>query len=153
MNGGKTLTLHSQNQKRENMLKKILSISGKGGLFKLISHNNNVIIVESLADGKRFPSYPRDKVVSLNDIAMFTETTDIPLREVLKKMFALENGGKSPVDPKADGSVLREYMAKILPDFDKERVHNGDIKKLIQWYNLLVESGNTNFEEEEEKKS
>ena len=135
------------------MLKKILSISGKSGLYKLISHNNNVIVVESLEDGKRFPSYPRDRVVSLNDITMFTETDDIALRLVLKKVFEKENGGVASVDPKADGSVLSDYFAEIVPDFDRERVHNSDIKKLIQWYNLLVKSGNTNFDEEDEKNS
>jgi len=135
------------------MLKSILSIAGKGGLYKLISHNGNIIIVESLTDGKRFPSYPRDKVVSLNDIAMFTETDDIALRVVLKTMLELENGGLCSVDPKADGAVLRDYFSKVLPNFDRERVHNGDIKKLIQWYNILVNSGNTNFEEEIEKNS
>ena len=135
------------------MLKKILSIAGKSGLYKLISHNGNVIIVESLEDGKRFPSYPRDKVVSLNDITMFTENDDIALRKVLKTMFEKENGGASSVDPKADGSVLRDYFGEIVPDFDRDRVHNSDIKKLIQWYNLLVKSGNTNFDEEDEKKS
>ncbi|MCQ2344195.1 MAG: DUF5606 domain-containing protein [Paludibacteraceae bacterium] len=135
------------------MLKKILAITGKSGLYKLISHNNNVVIVESLETGKRFPSYPSDKIVSLNDVSMFTETDDIALREVLKMMFDLEKGAVCSVDPKADGSVLREYFAKVLPNFDRDRVHNSDIKKLIQWYNLLVKSDNTNFEEEEEKKS
>lgn len=135
------------------MLKSILSIAGKGGLFKLITHNGNIIIVESLVDGKRFPSYARDKVVSLNDIAMFTETDDIPLRDVLKTMLELEKGGLCSCDPKADGATLREYFSKVLPNFDRDRVHNGDIKKLIQWYNILVNSGNTNFEEETEKKS
>ncbi|MBQ0007336.1 MAG: DUF5606 domain-containing protein [bacterium] len=135
------------------MLKKILSIAGKSGLYKMITHNNNVIVVESLEDGKRFPSYPRDKVVSLNDISMFTETDDIALRDVLKKLLELENGKVASVNPKADGSVLREYFAKVLPNFDRDRVHNSDIKKLIQWYNLLVKSGNVNFDEEDEKKS
>lgn len=135
------------------MLKPILSISGKGGLFKLVSHNGNIIIVESLVDGKRFPSYSRDKVVSLNDIAMFTETDDIPLRDVLKMMFDLEKGAECSVDFKADGSVLRDYFSKVLPNFDRERVHNGDIKKLIQWYNILVKAGFTHFEEETEKNS
>ena len=135
------------------MLKTILSIAGKGGLYKLISHNGNIIIVESLVDGKRFPSYPRDKVVSLNDIAMFTETDDVALRIVLKTMFDYEKGGECSVDPKADGSVLRDYFSKILPNFDRDRVHNGDIKKLIQWYNILVKSGNTDFEEKNEENS
>lgn len=145
--------MHRKYNKQIIMLKKILAITGKSGLYKLISHNNNVVIVESLETGKRFPSYPSDKIVSLNDVSMFTETDDIALREVLKMMFDLEKGAVCSVDPKADGSVLREYFAKVLPNFDRDRVHNSDIKKLIQWYNLLVKSDNTNFEEEEEKKS
>ena len=131
------------------MLRTILSISGKPGLFKLISRNNSILIVESLVDGKRFPSYPRDRVVALADVAMYTETDEVPLRQVLKTMQEFEKGVAS-CDPKADGSVLRDYFAQILPDFDRDRVHNSDIKKLIQWYNLLVQSGNTDFEEKKE---
>lgn len=135
------------------MLKKILSISGKPGLFKLVSNSKNIIIVESLTDGKRFPSYARDKVVSLGDIAMYTETEDVPLREVLAKVKELENGLVASVDPKADASILREWFAKVLPDFDRERVYSSDIKKLVQWYNLLVTSGNDDFSEAETKKT
>lgn len=135
------------------MLKKILTISGRSGLYKLISHNNkNVLIVESLIDGKRTATYARDKVVSLNDITMFTETDDIPLRDVMKKMLEMEQGAAASCAPGADGSQLREYFGRVVPDFDRDRVHNSDIKKLIQWYNILVASGNVNFDEEEEKK-
>lgn len=134
------------------MLKKILSISGHSGLYKLIAHNNkNVIIVESLEDGKRMATYPRDKVVSLGDITMFTETDDIALGDVLKKMLEAEKGAAASCAPTADGAQLRDYFATIVPDFDRDRVHNSDIKKLIIWYNLLVKSGNTNFDEEAEK--
>lgn len=135
------------------MLKTILSISGKPGLFKLVSNSKNIIIVESLTDGKRFPSYARDKVVSLGDIAMYTETEDVPLREVLAKVKELEKGAVASVDPKADASVLREWFAKVLPDFDRDRVYASDIKKLVQWYNLLVTSGNDDFSEEEAEKN
>ena len=130
------------------MLRTILSISGKPGLFKLISRNNSILIVESLVDGKRFPSYPRDRVVALADVAMYTETDEVPLRQVLKTMQEFEKGAVASCDPKADGSVLRDYFAQILPDFDRD--NNSDIKKLIQWYNLLVQSGNTDFEEKKE---
>ena len=132
------------------MLKSILSISGKPGLFKLVSGAKNMIIVESLVDSKRFPSHQRDKVISLADIAMYTETTEVPLREVLEKVKALENGAEASVDPKAEPAVLREWFAKVLPDFDRDRVYPTDIKKLIQWYNLLVKSGNDDFSEKEE---
>lgn len=127
------------------MLKSILSISGKPGLFKLISHSKNMLIVESLADGKRFPSHQRDRVISLGDIAMYTETDEVPLRDVLNKLKELENGAKCSVDPKADPDTLREFFAKVLPDFDRDRVYPSDIKKLIQWYNLLIASGNDDF--------
>ena len=133
------------------MLKSILSISGKPGLFKLVSGAKNMIIVESLVDGKRFPSHQRDKVISLADIAMYTETTEVPLREVLEKVKALENGAEASVDPKAEPAVLREWFAKVLPDFDRDRVYPTDIKKLVQWYNLLVKSGNDDFSEKTEE--
>ena len=133
------------------MLKSILSISGKPGLFKLVSGAKNMIIVESLVDGKRFPSHQRDKVISLADIAMYTETTEVPLREVLESVKKLENGAEVSVDPKAEPAVLREWFAKVLPDFDRDRVYPTDIKKLVQWYNLLVKSGNDDFSEKEEE--
>ena len=133
------------------MLKSILSISGKPGLFKLVSGAKNMIIVESLVDGKRFPSHQRDKVISLADIAMYTETTEVPLREVLESVKKLENGAEASVDPKAEPAVLREWFAKVLPDFDRDRVYPTDIKKLVQWYNLLVKSGNDDFSEKEEE--
>lgn len=135
------------------MLKTILSISGKPGLFKLVSNSKNMIVVESLADGKRFPSYARDKVVSLGDIAMYTETDDVPLREVLAKVKELENGAVASVNPKADAATLREWFAKVLPDFDRDRVYPSDIKKLVQWYNLLITSGNSDFTEPEQKEA
>ena len=133
------------------MLKSILSISGKPGLFKLVSGAKNMIIVESLVDVKRLPSHQRDKVISLADIAMYTETTEVPLREVLEKVKALENGAEASVDPKAEPKLLREWFAKVLPDFDRDRVYPTDIKKLVQWYNLLVKSGNDDFSEKTEE--
>lgn len=133
------------------MLKKILSISGKPGLFKLVSNSKNMIVVESLVDGKRFPTYSRDKIVSLGDIAMYTETEEVALRQVLQNIKEMENGAKASVSPKSDAAILREYLAKVLPDFDRERVYPTDIKKLIQWYNILIESGNDDFSEEKEE--
>ncbi|MGM9804895.1 MAG: DUF5606 domain-containing protein [Candidatus Aphodosoma sp.] len=127
------------------MLKSILSISGKPGLFKLVSHSKNMLVVESLTDGKRFPSHQRDRVISLGDIAMYTETAEVPLHEVLSKLKELENGAVCAVDPKSSPDTLRDFFAKVLPDFDRDRVHPSDIKKLIQWYNLLITSGNDDF--------
>lgn len=134
------------------MLKTILSISGKPGLFKLISQSKNMIIVESLVDGKRSPSYSSDKVVSLADIAMFTETAEVPLREVLESVKVKENGQKVSIDPKASPEALRAYFMEVLPNFDQERVYPTDIKRLIQWYNILTAAGISDFSETAEEK-
>lgn len=131
------------------MLKEILSISGKPGLYKLVSQGKNMLIVESLVDGKRKPVYARDKAVSLGDIAVFTETEDLPLGEVLEKVKQKENGAKTSVDAKADNDTLKKYMEEVLPDYDKDRVYPSDIKKMILWYNILVENNITEFIEED----
>lgn len=133
------------------MLKTILSISGKPGLFKLISHGKNMLIVESLADKKRVPAYAKDKVISLGDIAIYTTETEIPLHEVLTSVKNKENGEKVSINPSAKADELREYFAEILPDFDRDRVYPSDIKKLFSWYNLLIEAGITDFTPEEPK--
>ena len=132
------------------MLKTILSISGKPGLFKLISQAKNMLIVESLQTGKRQPAYAHEKIISLGDIAIFTDEEDVPLSEVLNAIKEKENGAKVTLDiKKDDNETLRAYLAEVLPNFDRERVYPTDIKKLISWYNLLVETGNTDFVEEE----
>lgn len=132
------------------MLKTILSISGKPGLFKLISQAKNMLIVESLQTGKRQPAYAHEKIISLGDIAIFTDEEDVPLSEVLNAIKEKENGAKVILDiKKADNETLRAYLAEVLPNFDRERVYPTDIKKLMSWYNLLVETGNTDFVEEE----
>jgi len=135
------------------MKQTILSIAGKSGLYKLISQGKNNLIVETLdATHKRQPAFGSDRITSLSDIAMFTDTDDVPLMDVLESLKTLEQGKKSALDlKKASGDDLREYFAKVLPTFDRERVHTSDIKKLLQWYNILVENGITNFKEEEEE--
>lgn len=130
------------------MLKTILSISGKAGLYKLVSQGKNMLIVESLTDKKRFPAYGNEKIISLGDIAMYTDTEDVPLREVLTSMKKKENGAAVEMDvKKASVEDLRSYLEEVLPNFDRDRVYPSDIKKLISWYNLLVKSGMTDFEE------
>jgi len=133
------------------MLKEILSISGRPGLFKRIAQGKNMMIVESLTDKKRMPALPNDRVVSLGDISIYTKSEEKPLRAVFKAIQEHENGGKCPVDPKADGGVLRTYFEQIIPDFDKERVHTSDIKKVVIWYNILMDNALTDFEEEKEE--
>lgn len=134
------------------MLQTILAISGKPGLYKLVSRGNNSLIVEALDNThRRMPAFGTDRITSLADIAMFTETEDVPLSKVLNNLKTLEEGKVASIDyKKASGDKLREYFGKVLPDFDRERVHNSDIKKLIQWYNILVNAGITEFEQEEE---
>lgn len=132
------------------MLKTILSISGKPGLFKLVSHGKNMLIVESLADQKRVPAYAKDKVISLGDIAIYTDEAEVPLHEVLTNVKNKENGQTSSLNPsKAKPDELRAYMAEVLPNFDRDRVYPSDIKKLITWYNLLINAGITDFTPEE----
>lgn len=136
------------------MLKTILSVSGKPGLFKLVSQGKNMLIVESLSDKKRIPIYAKDKVISLGDIAIYTEETEVPLHEVLTGIKEKEESKQLSFVPSAAKSdELRKYFAEILPDFDRERVYPSDIKKLLNWYNLLITFGITEFtpQEEEEK--
>ena len=132
------------------MQQTILAIAGKPGLYKLVSRGKNNLIVETLDEPhRRIPAFASDRITSLADIAMFTETEDGPLMKVLESMKKLEEGKKSSIDvKKASGDELRDYFAKVLPEFDRERVHNSDIKKLIQWYNILIQAGITEFEEE-----
>lgn len=127
------------------MLKEILSISGKSGLFKMISQGKNMIIVQSLQDGKRIPAYSKDRIISLEDIAIFTQTDEKPLSEVLSAIKTKEKGEQCNIEPKADKAVYKAYMAEILPDYDQERVYHNDIKKIITWYNTLIQAGITDF--------
>lgn len=129
------------------MLKEILSISGKPGLYKLINNTPNAIIVESLLDGKRFAAYSNSKIIALEDISIYTENEDMPLKEVLKRIFEKENG--APTLPhKSDTEKILAYFEEVLPEYDHDRVYVSDMKKIIQWYNLLTEKKMLNFEEE-----
>ena len=132
------------------MQQTILAIAGKPGLYKLVSRGKNNLIVEALdATHRRQPAFGSDRITSLADIAMFTDSDDIPLMDVIESLKTLENGNKSAIDyKKASGDDLREYFAKVLPNYDRDRVHTSDIKKLIQWYNILIENGITDFKEE-----
>ena len=133
------------------MLRDILSITGKPGLYKLVSRGNNMLIVESLLDGKRVPTYARDKIVSLGEISMYTIGEDVSLSEVLTKLGEKEGLKVAAIDPKkADNDQLRNFFGEVLPDFDRDRVYPSDIRKLIQWYNILINAGITDFSIEEE---
>ena len=137
------------------MLRTILSISGKPGLYKLISQGKNMLILETLdATKKRIPAYSHDKVISLGDIAMYTDAEEVALGEVLEAVKTKENGAVTSIDyKKASADELHAFMAEVLPSYDRDRVHTSDIKKLIQWYNILVSNGVTEFVAAEEEKA
>ena len=131
------------------MLETILSIAGKPGLYKLVSRAKMNLIVETIDEKKkRMPTFATDRVTSLSDISMFTEGEDVPLYEVLVKVREKEEGKVASLDwCKASAKQLQDYFAEVLPDFDRDRVHNSDIKKLLQWYDILINAGISNFEE------
>ncbi len=136
-------------------LTKIISISGMPGLHKVVGSMKNGAVVESLSDGKRFPTYPSHKVSSLADITIFTTGENVPLPEVLKKIYEKESGKETPA-LKPESEEMKKYFESVLPEYDKEKVHNSDIKKLINWYNALLKAGLLKPEEkplEEEKNS
>ncbi len=131
------------------MLEGILSISGQGGLFKMVSQAKNSIIVESLVDGKRMPAYATSRISALEDISVFTEEGDKKLEEIFEAIYKKEDGGKA-INPKSSASELKEYFEFVLPDYDRDRVYVSDIKKILAWYNLLNEQGMLDFTEKEE---
>ena len=119
-------------------LKGIISISGKAGLYKVAANGRNNIIVQSLDNNKKFPVFATDKISALEDISIYTYEEDVPLTEVYTKLAKLEDYKKS-INHKQPGAKLREKTMEFLPDFDEDRVYDADLKKLFQWYNLLVD--------------
>ncbi len=133
------------------MLKKILAISGKPGLYRLVSRGNRSLIVETLDEAhKRQPAFATDRIISLADIAMYTDEEEVPLRQVLNNIKAKEQAKTvTSLNLKtATKDELFQFMGEVLPEFDRDRVHASDIKKLIQWYNILIENDITDFDEE-----
>lgn len=127
------------------MLENILSISGKSGLFKLVSRGKNVLIVESLIDKKRVPVHSHEKVVSLSDISMFTTEDDVLLSNVLENIKNKNNGEKLDLDTLDTNEKLYNALSDVLPNFDKDKVYITDVKKLFRWYNILMDNGITSF--------
>ena len=124
----------------------IIAISGRPGLFKVLTQGKNSIIVESLVDKKRFPAYATDRVSALEDISIYTYEEDAPLKDILTAIYKKEDGKECP-SHKEDLKVLQNYILEILPNYDQERVYPSDLKKLFQWYNLLLSTGNLILEE------
>ena len=137
------------------MLRTVLSVAGKAGLYKLVSNGRNMLIVEALdASKKRMPVHGVDKVVSLGDIAMYTDDEEVPLWQVLDSVKAKCEGAVCAVDyKKASNEELADFFAEVLPNYDRDRVYMTHVRKLIQWYNILVEAGLTDFVPEEEKEA
>lgn len=127
-------------------LEKVLSISGKPGLYKLTTQTRSGFLAESLADNKKISVSARHNVSLLSEIAIYTLTEEVPLREVFKKI-AEKEGGKETISHKVPKIELEEFFFTVLPDYDEERVYASDIKKVVQWYNLLVKNGMTDFTE------
>ena len=132
-------------------LEKILSISGKPGLYKLKTQTRSGFLAESLIDGKKINVSGRHNVSLLSEIAIYTLTEEVPIREVFAKIFEKENGGEA-ISHKEPKIKLEEYFFEVLPDYDEDRVYPGDIKKVIQWYNLLHKNGITDFSEADASK-
>ena len=130
------------------MLRRILSIAGRPGLFKLASQGKNMLIVEELASGKKTPAYATEKIISLNDIAIYTDEGEVSLASVFDSIKKKENGAATSVKPSSDAEQMRAYFGDVLPNFDRSRVHVSDIKKIMVWYNLLVGANMTDFVKE-----
>lgn len=136
------------------MLKEILAITGKPGLYKIVSNGKNMLVVEELTTGKRLPAHSRDKIVSLGDVAIYTEAEEMPLNEVLEKVRVYADNKPLDVKKLAEEGKLADTMAAVLPEYDRDHVYTSDMKKLFTWYNVLVGAGYDSFikaEEEEEQ--
>lgn len=133
------------------MLKDILSISGHSGLYKLVAQSTKSIIVESLENGQRMPIYFTSKVSALEDIAIYTEDEEVPLKDIFEKIYKMENKGATSISSKSTNEDIKEYFGDVLPNYDKERVYVSDMKKVLNWYNLLLAKGILNFEEKQEE--
>lgn len=133
-------------------LSKILSISGKNGLYKLITQGKNNFIVESLEEGKRIPAFSHDGISTLDNISIFTEDEDIALGKVFQEIFKKENGAQTP-DILNDNPKLKKYFEEVLPNYDKERVYVSNIKKVLVWYNILAKHNLIDLDENTDSES
>ncbi len=134
-------------------LDKILSIGGKPGLYKLLTQTRTGFVGESLLDGKRITVGMRNNVSVLSEIAIYTLEEEVPLRDVLQKIKEKEGGNRTKINHKADKIDLEEYFFEILPNYDEDRVYASDIKKIIQWYNILVDNKIMDFSESDEEQA
>ena len=134
-------------------LDKILSIGGKSGLYKLVTQTRSGFVAESLFDGKKITVGLRSNVSVLSEIAIYTLEKEVPLREVFLRIQVKEKGKKTEISHKEEKIKLEEYFFEILSDYDEDRVYASDIKKVIQWYNILHENGIVDFSEKKDDDS
>ena len=136
----------------ESNLDKILTISGKPGLFRMISQTRTGVIAISLSDQKKVVTNIRQQITLLSEIRVFGLKDEMPLSEIFKLMYQLEKGKQARVKPKASIDELESYFFKVFQDYDEDRVYGSDIKKIIQWYNLLLDSNELKFDLPKEEK-
>ena len=118
-------------------LSKILSISGKSGIFKLVSQGKNNFIVESFEDQKRFPAFQSDGVSTLDNISIYTHDDMLELKKVFQSVYIKQN--KHPLEYKTwSDTQMRDFFKEVIPNYDEERVFVSNIKKIYQWYNILL---------------
>lgn len=130
----------------------IFTIPGKPGLFKLVSQGKNSAVVEALADGKRMPMFNLNQVSSLAEIAIYTYQKEVALTDVFRAIYKKENGGQA-LSHKADAADLKKWFGEVLPEYDRERVYDSNIRKVVQWYNILQENGLVDLEPSEREKA
>jgi len=131
-------------------LSKILSISGKPGLYKMLAQTKNGLVVEGIPDGKKFTAFSHERISTLEEISIYTEGEDKPLKDVLKAIYDKLDGAAA-LSHKSSGDDLKSFFEEAVPDYDKENVYVSDIKKVINWYNALHELNLLDFTEEENK--
>ncbi len=129
-------------------LKKIISIGGKPGLYKMIGQTKTGFVVESLTDHKRMPAFPSQQISTLEEISIFTTGEEIPLKDVFKRIFDKEKGASAP-DHKADAPVILAYFEEVIPEYDHDLVRQSDMRKVYRWYNELLDAGLMEFKEED----
>ena len=133
------------------MLKEILSIAGKPGLYKMISYGKSMLVVENLETKKRIPAYSRDRIVSLGDIAIYTTEEEVPLGKVLESIRDKFEAKPLDLQKYKTDDQLDAFFKEVLPAYDEERVYKSDIRKLMGWYNLLINAGITDYSKKEEE--
>src|SRR6056300_1415374 len=132
-------------------LDKILSIPGKPGLYEIVTQTRVGFVAKSINEDKKISVSYKNNISVLSEIAIYTLDEEVPLKEVFKNIFQKEEGKNTSVSHKASKEELEEYFFEVLPNFDEDRVYPSDIKKVIQWYNILIDKGLISLEEDKKE--